>query len=227
MSRQALLGWLLFSLLAGTASAQRTFGADPNAVDRYDDTFRKYSKRFFGPGFEWRTFKAQAMAESNLNPRARSRVGARGLMQLMPSTYRQIQSNNGELRSIDDPEWNIAAGIEYDRYLWQLWNDHETEQDRLSFMFGSYNAGRATILRAQNTARQDSMDHRRWRSIEAVAPRVRNWRHGETISYVRKIDGNIDLLTGRTPEAVERQMEAARALLDLGRYRHANQKWGQ
>jgi membrane-bound lytic murein transglycosylase MltF len=220
LTSPTLLGWLLLASIPATASAQRAFGAGTAEVDRYDDSFRKYSKRFFGPAFEWRTFKAQALAESNLNPRARSRVGARGLMQLMPSTFRQIQSNNRELRSIDDPEWNIAAGIEYDRYLWQLWDDHETDDDRLNFVFGSYNAGRATILRAQTRARQDSLDHRRWLSIETVAPRVRNWRHGETLSYVRKIDANLDELTGRTPEALARQMEAARALLDLGRYSH-------
>lgn len=216
MTGRALLGWLLLAGCPGSAWGQRAFGADADAVDRYDDTFRKYSKRFFGIGFEWRIFKAQAMAESNLNPRARSRVGARGLMQLMPSTYRQIQSRNTELKSIDDPEWNIAAGIEYDRYLWQLWNDHETDLDRRRFMFGSYNAGRATILRAQNTARRDRLDHRVWQSIEAVAPRVANWRHGETLSYVRKIDGNVDLLAGQDPDL----LAAARALLDLGRYRH-------
>ena len=215
--RQALLGWLLLATLPPAAAAQRAFGSDANAVDRYDDTFRKYTKRFFGPAFEWRSFKAQAMAESNLNPRARSRVGARGLMQLMPSTYRQIQSRNRELRSIDDPEWNIAAGIEYDRYLWQLWDDHQTDGDRRSFMFGSYNAGRATILRAQGVARRERLDHRMWQSIETVAPRVPNWRHVETLTYVDKIDGNLDQLTRLTPEL----MEAARSLLDLSRYGHA------
>ena len=49
-------------------------------TDRYDDTFRKYAQRFFGPGYDWRLFKAQAMAESNLDMKARSRVGARALM---------------------------------------------------------------------------------------------------------------------------------------------------
>ncbi|HEX6053559.1 MAG TPA: transglycosylase SLT domain-containing protein, partial [Gemmatimonadaceae bacterium] len=55
-------------------------------VDRYDHVFRKYSKRYFGVGYDWRIFKAQALAESEMNPNARSWVGARGLMQLMPST---------------------------------------------------------------------------------------------------------------------------------------------
>ena len=215
------LCWLLLLSIPRVGQAQRAFGSDPRAPERYDETFRKYSKRYFGIGYEWRVFKAQAMAESNLNPRARSQVGARGMMQLMPSTYRQIQSNNSELRSIDDPEWNIAAGIEYDRYLWQLWNDHETDLDRRSFMLGSYNAGRATILRAQATARRDSLDHRRWRSIEAVAPRVRGWRHGETLTYIRRIDGNLGQLTGQDSVAAARQFDAARALFDLGRYRHS------
>ena len=61
---------------------------------KYDDYFRKYSKRFFGIGFDWRFFKAQALAESNLVPDVQSRVGAIGLMQLMPSTFQEIQTEN-------------------------------------------------------------------------------------------------------------------------------------
>ena len=59
---------------------------------RYDDYFKKYSKRYFGAPFDWRFFKAQGMAESELNARARSFVGARGIMQLMPSTFALIAS---------------------------------------------------------------------------------------------------------------------------------------
>src|SRR5688500_18701861 len=78
---------------------------------RYDDLFRKYSKRFFGVGYDWRYFKAQGMAESNLDSAAQSYVGARGIMQLMPSTFAEIQSRRTEFESIDHVEWNIAAGI--------------------------------------------------------------------------------------------------------------------
>ena len=80
-------------------------------AQRYDDTFRKYSKRYFGVGFDWRLFKAQGMAESNLDSAAQSWVGARGVMQLMPATFLEITSRNPEMTRIDDPEWNIAAGI--------------------------------------------------------------------------------------------------------------------
>lgn len=164
--------------------------------DRYDGLFQKYTKRFFGPGYDWRVFKAQAMAESNLSPTARSHCGARGLMQLMPTTFGEIRSRNPELKSIDDPEFNIAAGICYDRALWQLWTEHPTDLDRRSFMFGSYNAGRVPLLRAQGTARQRNLDHRMWSSITEVAAAVRGWRYRETLAYVERIDALLQTLGG-------------------------------
>ena len=169
---------------AATARAARRDSA------RYDDFFRKYSKRYFGIGFDWRFFKAQGMAESELNPTARSWVGARGIMQLMPSTYAAIQSKRPEFQSIDDPEWNIAAGIMHDRYLWRRWEKDVTEEERRHFMFGSYNAGDGTIIRARGVARAARLDNGRWQSIEQVAPSVQRWRYRETLGYVRKIERN-------------------------------------
>jgi soluble lytic murein transglycosylase-like protein len=155
---------------------------------RYDDTFRKYSKRYFGAGFDWRWFKAQGMAESNLDSSATSPVGARGVMQLMPSTFGIIQSRRPEFASIDDPEWNIAAGILHDRHLWRLWGPRVPEEDRLRFTFGSYNAGEGTIGRAADSARVVAGGTPGWLHVESVAPRVPRWRYRETLGYVRKID---------------------------------------
>jgi membrane-bound lytic murein transglycosylase F len=128
------------------------------------------------------------MAESNLDSAATSWVGARGIMQLMPATFHEISSKNPEMSRIDDPEWNIAAGIYYDRILWRLWAADSVQDHRKEFMLASYNAGRGTILNAQVMARLDSLDHRSWPSIESVAPKVRRWRYTETLGYVRKID---------------------------------------
>ena len=160
-------------------------------TDRYDDTFRKYTQRFFGPGYDWRIFKAQAMAESNLNMNAKSWVGARGLMQLMPSTFKEVRSKNPDILSIDNPEWNIAAGIYYDRQLWKQWTDQQGEQSCQSFMLASYNAGRGTLLRAQDVARVKVLDPVVWESIETVAPDVPRWRHEETLTYVERIEANL------------------------------------
>jgi membrane-bound lytic murein transglycosylase MltF len=75
-----------------------------------------------------------------------------------------------------------------------MWAKDSVESDRRQFMFASYNAGRGTIRSAQEVARKDALDHRLWPSIESVAPRVRRWRHEETIGYVRKIDHNLQKL---------------------------------
>lgn len=172
-------------------------------VDRYDDAFRKYTKRSFGPAFDWRVFKAQGVAESNLDSGARSYVGARGVMQLMPITFREITSKNPELQHIDDPSMNIAAGIAYDRRLWLRWERDSIQGDRTRFMLASYNAGRTTLLHAQQHARNAKLDPRLWPSIERIAPQVPRWRHAETLQYVRRISTILDQLDDRGRATVD------------------------
>ena len=195
---RSILTLVLSLAFAFPRPAQRAATGRPTRDDtRYDDLFRKYSKRFFGVGYDWRYFKAQGMAESNLDSAARSYVGARGIMQLMPSTFAQIQSRRTEFESIDHVEWNIAAGILHDRYLWQRWKELGIDEERRRFMFGSYNAGEGPILRARGMARQRELDAHAWASIEQVAPEVRRWRYRETLGYVRKIQRNHQKLSDR------------------------------
>jgi membrane-bound lytic murein transglycosylase F len=163
-------------------------------TQRFDPTFKKYTKRFFGPAFDWRYFKAQGYAESGLKPTATSWVGARGIMQLMPSTYQEIATHRPEFGTIDQPEWNIAAGIMHDRYLWDLWRKDIDDVERHHFMFASYNAGEGTITRALGVARQNG-GLAAWSSVELIAPSVQRWRYAETLGYVRRIDSTYARLT--------------------------------
>jgi membrane-bound lytic murein transglycosylase MltF len=171
--------------LGAAATAKST----KKATDRYDPTFQKYTKRYFGVGTDWRAFKAQGMAESDLKPTARSRVGARGIMQLMPSTFQLIKSARPNFSSIDDPEHNIAAGIMHDRYLWTLYPTSSGDE-RMRFMFASYNAGEVTIRKARKEAQTERLDAEVWSSVEAIAPKVKPWRYQETLGYIRTIDAN-------------------------------------
>jgi membrane-bound lytic murein transglycosylase MltF len=179
--RKRILVFILALLAPSSGWAQK------GVPSTYDEIFRKYSKQYFGVGFDWKVFKAQAMTESNLNREAKSLVGAKGLMQLMPATYQEIQSKNPEIGEISDPRWNIAAGIFYDRKLWKSWTEHESITDRLSFVLSSYNAGRGTILKAQDTAEKEGLNSKTWNSVETVAPKVPRWRYEETLNYIRRI----------------------------------------
>ena len=154
----------------------------------YDQHFTKYTKRFFGVGFDWHYFKAQAVAESNLREDARSPVGAVGLMQIMPRTFEEIQRKHPAITgSLDQPRWNIAAGIWYDRQHFVVWAADRSLVERLKFTFGSYNAGRSSILRAQQFALGEGLNAMLWDSVAGELPRVTGRRSQETVAYVARI----------------------------------------
>jgi transglycosylase-like protein with SLT domain len=74
--------------------------------------------------------------ESRFKPRARSQVGARGLMQLMPRTGRWMGARN-----LDDPEQNIDAGVRYIKYL------NARFHGDLNKTLAAYNAGEGNVQR--------------------------------------------------------------------------------
>lgn len=80
---------------------------------------------------------ALARTESGFNPYATSPVGARGLMQLMPSTANLMRRVAGISGSLTDASANMAMGQAYIKYLAGL----PTINDNLLAILASYNAG--------------------------------------------------------------------------------------
>ena len=180
-----LVALMLVQLPAG---ADSTSYARYNRFTQYDAHFSKYSKRYFGVGFDWRYFKAQAIAESNLRADARSALGATGVMQIMPATYEEIRRRHGYIAGpVEQPRWNIAAGIWYDRQNFRMWRADRPFLERLKFMFGSYNAGRGNILQAQRAALRQGLNGTLWSSIEQHLPEVTGGHSRETVTYVSRI----------------------------------------
>jgi soluble lytic murein transglycosylase-like protein len=71
-------------------------------------------------------------AESNYEPGAKSRVGARGLMQVMPATALDFG-----IRNLYDPQANLEAGVQYLKFLLARFD--------LSHALAAYNAGPAAV----------------------------------------------------------------------------------
>ncbi|MBF0471450.1 MAG: transglycosylase SLT domain-containing protein [Gammaproteobacteria bacterium] len=146
-------------------------------ADDYDRYFRKYSKRFFGPFFDWRWFKAQAIAESKLDEKVVSERGAQGLMQIMPDTFAEIRERNPHFSDVASPKWNIAAGIYYDRMLYKRWS-HPSGEERLFLTLASYNAGFGRVRSANRKA--GGGEDTSWNETRKFVP-------GETQHYVKNI----------------------------------------
>lgn len=80
--------------------------------------------------------RAVIKVESDYDPRAVSRAGAQGLMQLMPDTAERMQ-----VKDILDPVENIMGGVRYLRVLANMFNGD------LGLTLAAYNAGEGAVIR--------------------------------------------------------------------------------
>jgi soluble lytic murein transglycosylase len=106
---------------------------NPRLIHSYKDIIRHYASSY---RLEEALVKAVIKAESNYNPQAVSSKGARGLMQLIPETARQMQVNDPF-----DPSQNIRGGSNYLRLMLDQFNGN------LDLALAAYNAGPNAVQR--------------------------------------------------------------------------------
>lgn len=78
--------------------------------------------------------------ESAFDPAAKSRVGATGLMQLMPSTARRMSKSGGKLK---DPAFNLSAGVRFLEILVKKFDG------QVHLALAAYNAGPGKVVEWQ------------------------------------------------------------------------------
>jgi soluble lytic murein transglycosylase len=101
--------------------------------DDYVALIRHYSNQY---SLNANLVQAVIKAESNFDPYAISKVGAQGLMQLMPGTAAELA-----IRDPFDPGQNIAGGTQYLFKLLKMFGND------LDLALAAYNAGPGTVKR--------------------------------------------------------------------------------
>jgi membrane-bound lytic murein transglycosylase MltF len=156
-----------------------TQGADMERFRSTVEIFRRYASQY---RFDTLLLVAQGYQESRLDQRARSHVGAVGLMQLMPNTGRTLGVGD-----IYKAEPNVHAGAKYmaqlmDTYFKDVPFD---EQNRNLFAFAAYDMGPGTVQWLRRKAEKAKLDPNVWfNNVELVAAA----RIGqEPVRYVRNI----------------------------------------
>lgn len=113
---------------ASEASVLPSYSRNKNA---FDQLIRQAAQQH---GVSEGLIKAVMHTESGFNIKARSPVGAQGLMQLMPATARRFNVSNAY-----DPQQNIFAGAKYLSWLLKRFNG----DTRLAI--AAYNAGEGNV----------------------------------------------------------------------------------
>jgi membrane-bound lytic murein transglycosylase MltF len=156
-----------------------TAGAEYKRFEQTLALFEKYGKKY---DFDPLMLAAQGYQESQLDQKARSHVGAVGIMQLMPATGEQMKVGD-----IHVAESNIHAGVKYMDQLMEVYfpNAKFSEGNRPLFAFASYNCGPGNVSKCRKEAERRGLDPDKWfNNVEiVVAQKIGT----ETTTYVRNI----------------------------------------
>jgi len=141
--------------------------------------FRKYGNQY---NVDAVLMMAQGFQESRLDQTVKSRVGAVGVMQVMPATGKELKV--GDIGQVDP---NINAGVKYVRFMIDTYFKDEPMDDlnKGLFAFASYNAGPGRIRQLRKLAATRGLNPNIWfNNVErVVAEKIGR----ETVTYVSNI----------------------------------------
>ena len=141
--------------------------------------FQKYGDQY---EMDYLLMMAQGYQESKLDHNARSASGAVGIMQVLPTTGKEM--GVGDINKIEP---NIHAGVKYIQFMMkQFYADEPMDQlNKGLFTFASYNAGPGRIAKLRKEAARRGLDPNKWfNNVEVIAAEKVG---RETVQYVSNI----------------------------------------
>lgn len=146
------------------------------------ELFQLYATEY---GFDYLALAAQGYQESGLDQKKRSKAGAVGVMQLLPTT---AGDKNVGVDNIEELENNIRAGAKYLDFLRnRYFSDPEIPPEaQVDFAWAAYNTGPAKVNQLRKRAAEKGLDPNIWfGNVERVAAAVIG---RETVDYVANIN---------------------------------------
>jgi len=120
----------------------------------YDDIIKNNVTEYH---FDWRLIVSQMYQESRFDPLAHNSSGAKGLMQMLPRTAKELGVTN-----LTEPEQAISSGIRYLNWTRERFSKDLPVQEQIFFSLASYNAGYGHVKDAQRLARKLGLRDDKW-----------------------------------------------------------------
>jgi membrane-bound lytic murein transglycosylase F len=146
-------------------------------LSSYDKLFKREAKKY---DLEWHLIGAIVQQESNFTPYIKGKGGAFGLMQFMPATGKRYG-----VHPASSPSSQIRAGMKKIHADFLLWKEIPDYDQRIKFLFATYNAGHTPIESAQKRAAAKGLNPLVWDGNVEVVLRKKKGRR--VSSYVREV----------------------------------------
>jgi membrane-bound lytic murein transglycosylase MltF len=151
-------------------------------LKQHKEVIKRYAAKY---DFDWLLILGMAFQESGLDHTRKSKAGAVGIMQILPSTARDKKVG---IKNVDKLENNIHAGVKYLDFLRDNYfsNEEIRPRDQVRMSLAAYNAGPAKIRKVRKLAEKMGLNKNRWfRNVELAALRIIGQ---ETVRYVSNIN---------------------------------------
>jgi membrane-bound lytic murein transglycosylase F len=130
------------------------YSINNNQISQYDDLIKKYASEL---GWDWRLLASQVYQESKFIPHAESWTGAKGLMQVMPATAKELG-----ITDKSDPEQSLRGGTDYLNHLYERFPEVPDSLNRVKLTLAAYNCGYQHVVDAQRLAEAEGLDKNVW-----------------------------------------------------------------
>ena len=130
------------------------YSLNNSSISEYDQLIQKYAEKI---GWDWRLLSALVYQESRFQPEATSWAEAKGLMQLMPGTARDLGVEDRA-----DPEQSLYGGTKYLRQLFDHFQSIPDTLERMKFAMASFNAGLGHVEDARRLAKANGINPSLW-----------------------------------------------------------------